>query len=111
MKMLALAHFFILLMSWVDISDSWTSKICSGAYVHIPFCRNRCGYCNFAIHIVPGGPDPLNRKALEYSTYVVRDIDNTVDLHPSLLSPLKTLYFGGGTPSLLPIEGLLSNLS
>ncbi len=62
------------------------------AYIHIPFCKKKCFYCAFV--------STCNTK-LEtgYIISLLKDID--VNYKKNLLS---TLYFGGGTPSLLPIN-------
>lgn len=63
----------------------------AGLYVHIPFCSSRCSYCDFATGLYQG------ELAERYVCALVEDIrssryrDETVD----------TIYFGGGTPSLL----------
>ncbi|QDS97731.1 radical SAM family heme chaperone HemW [Adhaeretor mobilis] len=65
------------------------------AYLHIPFCRHHCGYCNFT---VVAGRDDL-----------VGDFLRAVELElQSLESPreVDTLYFGGGTPTHLPAAQL-----
>lgn len=87
-----------------------------GLYIHIPYCRRRCRYCDFAI--VPVGPhaatDTLSdgssttRGFLEmnqnYLEAILQEIalirNNTRDGKVSLTS----IYFGGGTPSLAPID-------
>lgn len=61
------------------------------AYLHIPFCRTRCRYCDFAVNL---GTEELIEK---YVQYLVRE----VYLTPSTYQGLRTVYFGGGTPSLL----------
>ncbi|HEX6806650.1 MAG TPA: radical SAM family heme chaperone HemW, partial [Gemmatimonadaceae bacterium] len=67
-------------------------------YVHVPFCRRRCTYCDFAIAVRRAVPvrdfidSLLHEIALRYPDQPVRDID--------------TLYFGGGTPSLLGGDGV-----
>ncbi len=62
-----------------------------GLYIHIPFCRAKCGYCDFAS--APGTPGEidvfLGALAREASTYA------------GLAGKFSTLYVGGGTPSLL----------
>jgi len=65
------------------------------AYVHVPFCRHRCGYCDFSL--VAGRDDLIDR----YFTALA------VELH-RVREPLDldTLYLGGGTPSHLGPEGL-----
>ncbi len=72
------------------------------AYVHVPFCRHRCGYCNFT---VVAGRDEL-----------VSDYLRAIDLElASLRTPrqIDTLFLGGGTPSqlgLADLEQLLASL-
>lgn len=58
------------------------------AYVHVPFCRHRCGYCNFT---VVAGRDDL---AEAYLAAVEREL---AALHSP--RPVETLFFGGGTPT------------
>ena len=65
------------------------------AYVHVPFCRHRCGYCDFAL--IAGRDDLVDRyfSALAVELERVRE---PLDL--------DTLYLGGGTPSHLGPDGL-----
>lgn len=68
------------------------------AYIHIPFCRRRCFYCDFPISVI--GEKAYGDSALaicEYVAALLREIDST----PNLGLPLNTIFFGGGTPSLL----------
>lgn len=68
----------------------------SGVYLHIPFCRSRCSYCDFATDVY--------KRAEIVESYVdalVKEIEN----FPSRQSA-DTIYFGGGTPSLLTPEQL-----
>ncbi len=62
-----------------------------GLYVHIPFCRAKCGYCDFAS--APG-------SALEISSFL-EALAKEAALHRGLAGKFNTLYVGGGTPSLL----------
>lgn len=67
------------------------------AYIHIPFCKSKCAYCSFV---------SFNRleMIIGYVYALLKDIsDNYCG------EKLRTLYFGGGTPSLLPID-LLSKI-
>ncbi len=70
----------------------------AAAYIHIPFCRRRCYYCDFPISVVG---DQENKSAAimmeDYIAAVIKDIQLT----PSSQQPLQTVFFGGGTPSLL----------
>lgn len=65
-------------------------------YLHVPFCRRRCSYCDFAIAV---------RKTIPAERYV-RALKTEHDLRRQSgewdSDPLETLYLGGGTPSLLP---------
>ena len=65
------------------------------AYVHVPFCRHRCGYCDFAV--VAGRDDLVDR----YLGAIGQELGRL----PAALD-LDTLYVGGGTPSHLGAEGL-----
>ena len=58
------------------------------AYIHVPFCRHRCGYCNFAL---VAGRDRLIEPYLDA-------IEAEVQKLPEVYQ-LDTLFFGGGTPS------------
>ena len=75
----------------------------TAAYLHIPFCRRRCYYCDFAISVV--GDNPLKNDssiAVDYVNYLCREIELTAIKD----KPLQTVFFGGGTPSLLPVKQL-----
>lgn len=71
-----------------------------GVYVHIPFCRRRCRYCNFAI--VPGARSDSSsflEMASNYTNAVLSEIDR-VAVPSSVV--IDSIYFGGGTPSVAP---------
>ncbi len=74
------------------------------AYVHIPFCRRRCFYCDFAISVVG------DRKRGDTSPTISRYIDTLIkEIQATPIAgtaPLKTVFFGGGTPSLLAVSQL-----
>ena len=65
-------------------------------YVHVPFCRSRCAYCDFNTYV---GLDELMPA---YVTAVCREIEAAGERWGRL--PVPTVYFGGGTPSLLPLD-------
>lgn len=72
-----------------------------GLYVHIPFCKQKCMYCDF----------PAYQNLQDYyETYVyalVQEMDLWVSEHPeSKAKPIDTIYFGGGTPTELSIQQL-----
>lgn len=58
------------------------------AYIHVPFCRHRCGYCNFTLI---AGRDDLQAAYLEALELELRQLTTP--------RPVETLFFGGGTPT------------
>ncbi len=69
----------------------------SGLYIHIPYCASKCIYCDF--YSVAKAPTDSRPWATDYVTALLREWD---ERHDELTEPLQTIYFGGGTPSLLP---------
>jgi putative oxygen-independent coproporphyrinogen III oxidase len=67
-------------------------------YIHIPFCRRRCYYCDFPISVVG---DRLQGEASGTISQYVRILCQEIEATPALGKPLETIFFGGGTPSLL----------
>lgn len=68
-----------------------------GIYIHIPFCRQACHYCNFHFSV-------SQKRRPEFVKALIREIKMQKDfLYPDNENrfPLDTLYLGGGTPSLL----------
>src|SRR5881392_2029186 len=80
-------------------------------YLHIPFCRRRCSYCDFSIAVRKRIP------AREYVDAVVRELSLLGVTDPGRQpgdfggETLETLYLGGGTPSLLPPDALATLLT
>ena len=71
-----------------------------GIYIHIPFCRSKCEYCDF--YSLPGGK---NRKAMEdYTQAVMLHLKEAAQRATEY--EVDTVYFGGGTPSFFGEEGL-----
>ncbi|MEA5532962.1 radical SAM family heme chaperone HemW [Crocosphaera sp. XPORK-15E] len=82
----------------------------SSAYLHIPFCRRRCYYCDFPISVL-GDKTDIN-TSLSIQNYV-DVLCKEIQVTPSDNVPLKTVFFGGGTPSLLSpvyLEKILTTL-
>ncbi len=74
------------------------------AYVHIPFCRRRCFYCDFPISVL--GNQRRGETSLSVEGYVetlCTEIQATPNLGANLGASLQTVFFGGGTPSLLSV--------
>ena len=81
-------------------------------YIHIPFCEVKCGYCDF--YSVPRGHGEFNLQR-EYVEQLVREIDQrSSETSPDGgRSQVLSLFFGGGTPSLLEphlLEKILKTL-
>ena len=67
----------------------------AGVYLHIPFCLSRCSYCDFAVSIYQ------SNLAEKYVEAICREIRNPKSEIRNPKSEIDTIYFGGGTPSLL----------
>jgi len=67
----------------------------AGLYIHIPFCKSKCGYCSFysikSLNLIPNFIDALKKEMKFYNNN---------------FSSFDTVYFGGGTPSLLSPQQL-----
>ncbi len=68
-----------------------------GLYLHIPFCRSKCRYCDFCSF-----PQTEGETRARYADELCRRL---IEASPSVADRrVNTVYFGGGTPTLLPIE-------
>lgn len=67
----------------------------AGIYVHIPFCKQACHYCDFHFSV------NLDRKKM-----ILKALKKEIELrlHEFENEPIQTIYFGGGTPSILKVE-------
>src|SRR6476620_11595096 len=67
----------------------------AGIYIHIPFCKQACHYCNF--HFV---------TSLRHKNELVAALLKEMELQQDYFEKetVETIYFGGGTPSLLQVE-------
>ena len=68
----------------------------AGIYVHIPFCKSRCRYCDFF------STTQLERRE-DYAHAIIAEFNDRLHL---LTEPIRTIYFGGGTPSQMPVASL-----
>jgi len=64
----------------------------AGIYIHIPFCKQRCTYCDFYTEVAPQFIPPIIDS-------MIKEIDIRKDYLQN--SIINTIYFGGGTPSIL----------
>ena len=92
-----------------DLAAGWRS-----AYLHIPFCRRRCPYCDFAV-VAPGDAVATDLPTLSES--YLEALHAEIDMEPDW-EPLDAVNFGGGTPSYLSekqlrrlVERLEANIS
>ncbi|MGK0716007.1 radical SAM family heme chaperone HemW [Leucobacter sp. W1153] len=81
-----------------------------GVYVHVPYCRVRCGYCDFNTYTASelGGTSRADyagqvSRELRFGAEVLRRADVPE-------RPVSTVFFGGGTPTLLPARDLVAML-
>lgn len=75
----------------------------TSVYIHVPFCRSRCTYCDFFTEVCP--PDTWHK----WHEGLLKEIDLTKRLGSK--AKLATVYFGGGTPSLVDAELIASILA
>jgi len=75
-----------------------------GAYLHIPFCTQRCGYCSF--NTAPDAPGAVAR----FVPALLGEIDLAAKAPWAAAIRLKSVFVGGGTPSLLPPEAMAAIL-
>ena len=77
----------------------------AGIYIHIPFCKQACHYCDFHFS-----------TSLKYKDLMIQSIKKELTLRQSELSneTIETIYFGGGTPSLLSdkeLQGIIDHVT
>ena len=69
-----------------------------GLYIHWPFCVKKCGYCDLNSHV---------RESIDQQFYINKlhdELDNWHSIVPD--AAIETIFFGGGTPSLLPANAI-----
>jgi len=71
----------------------------AGLYIHFPFCLSKCGYCSF-----------YSIKSISLISDYVTALKNEISFYRNKFSSFDTIYFGGGTPSLLTPEQLIEIL-
>ncbi|MFM9944281.1 MAG: radical SAM family heme chaperone HemW [Bacteroidia bacterium] len=78
----------------------------SGIYIHIPYCTKACFYCDFHFSVNKKGMPEMTEAIIKELIYFGKK--GSKDFFNS--KPIETIYFGGGTPSVLPIEDINSVL-
>lgn len=88
----------------IDASTSFS------AYLHVPFCRVRCGYCDFNTYT---SNELRGAKQEDYASTLITEIElaRRVLSEAGELRPMDTVFFGGGTPTLLPAGDLARMLT
>ncbi|HWH97506.1 MAG TPA: radical SAM family heme chaperone HemW [Pseudolysinimonas sp.] len=82
-----------------------------GVYVHVPFCRVRCGYCDFNTYTAA---EIRGVKQSDYAGQAIAEIGLAARVLTAAgmnERPAQTVFFGGGTPTLLPVADLAGMLA
>ncbi|WP_030143690.1 radical SAM family heme chaperone HemW [Mycetocola saprophilus] len=75
-------------------------------YLHVPFCRVRCGYCDFNTYT---STELRGAKQVDYADEAIAEValsKRVLDAAEVAVRPVDTVFFGGGTPTLLPADDL-----
>ncbi len=75
-----------------------------GIYVHVPFCRRRCGYCDFNTYTAAELGPGVSQGS--YVDTLLHEVRLAADVLGGRLPTVSTIFFGGGTPTLLPAQHL-----
>ena len=79
-----------------------------GIYVHVPFCTTRCGYCDFTTYTAQELGPGVSRAA--YADTALLELHLARHVLGDRTPPVETVFFGGGTPTLLPAGHLAAVL-
>ena len=82
-----------------------------GVYVHVPFCRVRCGYCDFNTYTAG---ELRGARQVDYADHAIGEIRmsrRALEASGVPDRPASTVFFGGGTPTLLPADDLVRMLA
>lgn len=82
-----------------------------GVYVHVPFCRVRCGYCDFNTYTAS---ELRGARQVDYADQAIDEIRmsrRTLEASGLPARVAETVFFGGGTPTLLPADDLVRMLA
>lgn len=77
-----------------------------GVYLHVPFCRVRCGYCDFNTYT---STELLGARQEDFAGQAIRELEfarEVIERAGLPARPASTVFFGGGTPTLLPVDDL-----
>ncbi|ETK35915.1 radical SAM family heme chaperone HemW [Microbispora sp. ATCC PTA-5024] len=76
-----------------------------GFYVHVPYCATRCGYCDFNTYTSSELGPGADRR--DYAATVIEEVRLARRVLGDAAPPVETVFFGGGTPTLLPAADLV----
>ena len=88
-----------------SVTEGWGARD-FGVYVHVPFCRVRCGYCDFNTYTAD---EVRGVKQSDYAGQALVEIAQAREVLSATGAPrraVSTVFFGGGTPTLLPVSQL-----
>jgi oxygen-independent coproporphyrinogen-3 oxidase len=91
-----------------SVTEGWAGRD-FGVYLHVPFCRVRCGYCDFNTYTAD---EVRGVKQSDYAGQALAEIAQAREVLAATGAPprpVSTVFFGGGTPTLLP-ESQLAQL-
>ena len=78
----------------------------AGLYVHLPFCVSICPYCDFVVYAGADARGSRNRIEVLVDALIVEIGLRGAASQADASKPLRTVYLGGGTPSLVPVAAL-----
>lgn len=93
-----------------SVAEGWGERA-FGVYVHVPFCKVRCGYCDFNTYTAA---EIRGVKQSDYAAQALAEIAQAGEVLAATGAPARaasTVFFGGGTPTLLPVADLASLLA
>ena len=74
-------------------------------YIHIPFCKTKCNYCNFQVCPLDKMKSEMIEPEFEkYTNQIISDIKKYAEILDD--KEVKSIYFGGGTPQLIGLENI-----
>ena len=88
-----------------SVADGWAERA-FGVYVHVPFCRVRCGYCDFNTYTAD---EIRGVRQGDYAGHALTELAlaaGVLAATEQAARPASTVFFGGGTPTLLPVSDL-----
>ncbi len=71
-------------------------------YIHIPFCKSKCNYCSF--YSIPILKSENNLLPKDYADLLKKEIEITIERFALSGSHINSIYFGGGTPSIMQVQ-------